>query len=139
MRYMIIVKANKDSEAGVMPSDELVEGMGKFNEQLMSAGVLVAAEGLQASSKGAKVRFENGKFTVTDGPFAEAKELVAGFWIVDVRSKDEVIEWVKRIPFEEGEEIEVRKVFEASDWEEAGGDPAVFEQEKVWREKLGGK
>lgn len=139
MRYMIIVKANKDSEAGVMPSNELVEAMGKFNEQLIEAGVLVAAEGLQASSKGARVKFEKGKFTVTDGPFTEAKELIAGFWIVDVKSKDEVMDWVRKIPFEDGEEIEIRKVFEAADWEDAGGDPAVIEQEKAWREKLGTK
>jgi len=138
MRFMIIVKANKDSEAGVMPSAELIDAMGRFNEQLIDAGVLVAAEGLQASRKGAKVRFENGKFTVTDGPFAEAKELIAGFWIVDVKSRDEVIDWVKKIPFEEGEEIEVRKVFEASDWEQEGVDPALIEQEKFLREKLGG-
>lgn len=137
MRYMIIVKANKDSEAGTMPSPEIIDAMGKFNERLIEAGALVAAEGLQASSKGARVRFEKGKFTVTDGPFTEAKELIAGFWIVDVKTKDDVIDWVKKIPFEEGEEIEVRKVFEASDWEEGGVDPALIEQEKVLREKLG--
>lgn len=139
MRYMIIIKASKDSEAGVMPSDEVVEAMGKFNEQLINAGVLVSGEGLMESGKGARVKYQNGQFIVTDGPFTEAKELIAGFWIVDVKSKEEVIDWVKKIPFEEGEEIEVRKVFEASDWVEAGGDPAVVEQEQVWREKLGNR
>ena len=133
MRFMIIVKATADSEAGVMPSNELIEAMGKFNEKLINAGVLVTAEGLQASSKGTRVKYSKGRHTVTDGPFAEAKELIAGFWIVDVKSKDEAIEWVKQIPFEEGEEIEVRKVFEASDWEEAGLPTEVFEKEEAWR------
>jgi hypothetical protein len=139
MRYMIIVKANRDSEAGVMPSNEVIEAMGEFNEQLINSGVLVSGEGLMDSGKGARVKFQNGRFIVTDGPFSEAKELIAGFWIVDVKSKDEVIDWVKKIPFEEGEEIEVRKVFEASDWVEAGGDPAVVEQEQIWREQLGNR
>ena len=133
MRFMIIVKATADSEAGVMPSNELIEAMGRFNEKLINAGVLVTAEGLQASSKGTRVKYSKGRHTVTDGPFAEAKELIAGFWIVDVKSKDEAIEWVKQIPFEEGEEIEVRKVFEASDWEEAGLPTEVFEKEEAWR------
>lgn len=139
MRFMIIVHATKDSEAGMMPSPEIIDAMGRFNEQLIDAGVLLAVEGLQASSKGARVKFQKrGEFTVTDGPFAETKELIAGFWIVDVRSKDEVIEWVKKIPFEESGEIEIRKVFEVSDWEEGGVDPALIEQEKFLREKLGG-
>lgn len=138
MRFMIMVKANKDTEAGVMPSGELIEAMGRFNEELISAGVLVAAEGLQASSKGARVKLEKGSFTVTDGPFAEAKELIAGFWIIDVKSKDEAIAWVKKIPFEEGDEIEIRKVFEASDWTEGGVDPALIAQEQGLRERVGG-
>lgn len=141
MRYMIIVKANQDTEAGVMPSREIIDGMGKFNDELINAGVLVSAEGLQASSKGVKVKYEGGQPRVIDGPFAEAKELIAGFWIVDVQSKDEVVGWAKKmmsmVPFEEGEEIEIRKVFEAADWEDSDVDPALIEQEKHLREKLG--
>ena len=116
MRFMVIVKANKDSEAGVLPGRELMEEMGRFNEKLAQAGVLLAADGLQASSKGARVKFHGrGKTTVTDGPFAETKELVAGFWLWQVRSKEEAIEWVKRAPFTD-EEIEIRQVFEAEDF-----------------------
>ncbi len=137
MRYMIIVKANSDTEAGVMPSNELIEAMGRFNEELINAGALVAAEGLQASSKGARVKLENGNLKVTDGPFTETKELIAGFWIVDVKSRDEAIAWVKKVPLQEGEEIEIRKVFEASDWEDGGIDPALIEQERKLRETVG--
>jgi len=118
MRFMVIVKASKDSEAGVMPSERLLSEMGKFNEELAKAGVLLAAEGLHPSSKGARVRFSGGKRTVIDGPFAETKELIAGFWIWQVKSKEEAIEWVKRCPNphnEEGE-IEIRQVFEAEDF-----------------------
>lgn len=139
MRYMMIVKATKDSEAGVMPSNQALAAMGTFNEQLIEAGALVSAEGLMDSGKGTRVTFEKGKVTVTDGPFAEAKELVAGFWIIDVKSRDEAIEWAKKIPFEDGEEVEVRKVFEASDWQEGGIDPAVIEHEESMREKLGSR
>lgn len=118
MRFMILVKANKDSEAGILPSTELLTAMGKYNEELAKAGVLLAGEGLQASSKGARVRFGGGKKTVIDGPFAETKELVAGFWILQVKSKQEAIEWVKRAPFPtDGDaEIEIRQVFEAEDF-----------------------
>jgi hypothetical protein len=115
MRFMVIVKADKDSEAGVLPSRELLAEMGKFNEELVKAGVLLAAEGLHASSKGSRVRFSGSKRTVVDGPFAESKELIAGFWLIQVKSKEEAIEWVKRVPFREGE-IEVRQVFEADDF-----------------------
>ncbi|MGN6391661.1 MAG: YciI family protein [Gemmatimonadales bacterium] len=115
MRFMVIVKADKDSEAGVLPSRELLAEMGKFNEELVKAGVLLAAEGLHASSKGSRVRFSGSKRTVVDGPFAESKELIAGFWLLQVKSKEEAIEWVKRVPFQEGE-IEVRQVFEADDF-----------------------
>lgn len=115
MRFMLIVKADKDSEAGVLPSQEMLAEMGKFNEELVKAGVLLAAEGLQASSKGSRVQFTGSKRTVVDGPFTESKELVAGFWLIQAKSKDEAIEWVKRVPFEEGE-IEVRQVFEAEDF-----------------------
>ena len=116
MRFMILVKANKDSEAGVLPDEKILTEMGKFNQQLEKAGVLLAGEGLQASSKGARVKFSGGKRTVTDGPFAETKELVAGFWLWQVKSKEEAIEWVKRAPFGDGAEIEIRQVFEAEDF-----------------------
>jgi hypothetical protein len=115
MRFMLIVKADKQSEAGVLPSREMLTQMGKFNEEMVKAGVMLAGEGLQASSKGARVRFAGGKRTVVDGPFAEAKELVAGFWLIQAKSRDEAIEWAKRVPFEDGE-IEVRQVFEADDF-----------------------
>jgi hypothetical protein len=118
MRFMIIVKASKDSEAGVMPSQQLLTEMGKFNEELVKAGALLAAEGLQPSTKGARVRFSGSKRTVIDGPFAETKELIAGFWIWQVKSKEEAIEWVKRCPNPHNEdgEIEIRQVFEAEDF-----------------------
>jgi hypothetical protein len=115
MRFMVIVKANQDSEAGVLPTHEVLAEMGKFNEELAKAGVMLAGEGLQASSKGARVRFEGKKRTVIDGPFAETKELVAGFWLWQCRSKEEAIEWLKRAPFQEGE-VEIRQVFEADDF-----------------------
>ena len=118
MRFMIIVKATKDSEAGVMPSEQLLSEMGKFNEALVKAGVMLAGEGLHPSSKGARVRFSEGKRTVIEGPFAETKELIAGFWLWQVKSKDEAIEWVKRCPNPHNEEteIEIRQVFEAEDF-----------------------
>jgi hypothetical protein len=115
MRFMVLVKADKNSEAGVLPSKELLAEMGKFNEELANAGVLLAAEGLQASSKGARVKFSGDKRTVIDGPFAESKELIAGFWIWQVKSKEEAIEWLKRAPFEDTE-VEIRQVFEAEDF-----------------------
>ena len=119
MRFMVLVKADKDSEAGLLPDEKLLAEMGKYNEELAKAGVLIAAEGLQASSKGARVRFSGDKRTVIDGPFTETKELIAGFWIMQVKSKAEVIEWVKRCPnpFPGKEsEIEIRQVFEAEDF-----------------------
>jgi hypothetical protein len=118
MRFMVIVKATPESEAGVLPSQELLEAMGKFNEELVKAGVMLAGEGLQASSKGAQVKFSGRQRTVVDGPFAETKELIAGFWLWQVKSKEEAIEWVKRCPNPmEGEsEIEIRQVFEAEDF-----------------------
>jgi len=119
MRFMVIVKSNKDSEAGILPATGELEEMGRFNEELIKAGVMLAGEGLQASSKGARVRFEGPKKrTVIDGPFTETKELVAGFWIWQVRNKDEAIEWLKRAPFQEGE-VEIRQVFETADFGEA--------------------
>jgi hypothetical protein len=121
MRFMILVKADKDSEAGVLPSEKLLTDMGKYNEELAKAGVLLAAEGLQASSKGARVRFSGNKRTVVDGPFAETKELIAGFWLIQVKSKEEAIEWVKRVPFsgDSEAEIEIRQVFETEDFGDA--------------------
>jgi hypothetical protein len=131
MRFMILVKADKDSEAGVLPSTELLTAMGKFNEELVKAGVMLAGEGLQASSKGARVRFSGGKTTVTDGPFAETKELVAGFWIWQCKSKAEAIEWLKRAPFE-NTEVEIRQIFEAEDFG-AEFTPELREQEERLR------
>ncbi len=128
MRFMILVKASKDSEAGVLPDEKILTEMGKFNEQLVKAGVMLAAEGLQASSKGARVRFSGAKRTVIDGPFAETKELVAGFWLWQVKSKAEAIEWLKRAPFQEGE-VEIRQVFEAEDFGPAL-TPEVRKQEE---------
>ena len=119
MRFMVMVRATKDSENNVMPSEKLLTDMGKFNEELVKAGVMLAGEGLQPSSKGARIRFEGGKRSVIDGPFAETKELIAGFWIIEVKSLDEAIEWMKRCPapFEGGpSEIEIRQVFEAEDF-----------------------
>jgi hypothetical protein len=119
MRFMVIVKASKDSEAGVMPSEQLLAEMGRFNEELAEAGVLLAAEGLQPSSKGARIKFSGAQRIVTDGPFAEAKELIAGFWLWEVKSKEEAIEWVKRCPNpmpDTEAEIEIRQVFEAEDF-----------------------
>src|SRR6187200_3022609 len=115
MRFMVIVKADKDTEAGVLPSKELLTEMGKFNEELAKAGVMLAGEGLQPSSKGSRVRFSGNKRTVVDGPFSETKELIAGFWLWQVKSKEEAIEWLKRAPFREGE-VELRQVFEAEDF-----------------------
>ena len=120
MRFMVIVKANKDSEAGVLPDAKILAEMGKFNEELVKAGVMLAGEGLQPSSKGARVRFSKGKKTVIDGPFAETKELVAGFWLWQVKSREEAIEWLKRAPFEDTE-LEIRQVFETADF--AASDP----------------
>jgi hypothetical protein len=128
MRFMILVKASKDSEKGVLPDEKLLTEMGAFNEELAKAGVMLAAEGLQASSKGARVKFGKGTTTVIDGPFAETKELIAGFWLWQVRSKEEAIEWVKRAPFVAGDEIEIRQVFENDDFG-AEFTPELREQE----------
>jgi hypothetical protein len=137
MRFMIIVKATKDSEAGVMPSEQLLTEMGKFNEELMKAGIMLAGDGLHPSSKGARVKFSGKLRTVVDGPFAETKELIAGFWLWKVNSKEEAIEWVKRCPNPHaGEsEIEIRQVFEAEDF---GTEftPELREQEERLRKNL---
>jgi hypothetical protein len=128
MRFMIIVKASKESEAGEMPSTELLAAMGNYNEELVKAGVMLAGDGLHPTSKGVRVRFDGKKRAVIDGPFAETKELIAGFWIWQVKSRDEAIEWLKRAPFDGGTEIEVRQIFEAEDFG-AEFTPELREQE----------
>ena len=140
MRFMIIVKATKESEAGVMPSEQLLADMGKYNEELAKAGVMLAGEGLQPSSKGARVKFSGKKRTVIDGPFSETKELIAGFWLIQARSKEEAIEWVKRAPNpHEGEsEIEIRQVFEAEDFG-AEFTPELRQQEERIRAQVAGQ
>jgi hypothetical protein len=135
MRFMVIVKASKESEAGVLPDEKILTEMGKFNEQLVKAGVMLAAEGLQSSAKGARVKFSKGKKTVIDGPFAETKELIAGFWLWQVKSRDEAIEWLKRAPFEDTE-VEIRQVFETADF--AASDPTgeIRKQEDRLRQQV---
>ena len=134
MRFMIIVKATKDSEAGALPSEELLTAMGKYNEELAKAGILLAGEGLQPSSKGARVRFSGPKRTVVDGPFTETKELIAGFWMWKVKSKEEAIEWVKRCPnpMPGDSEIEIRQVFEAEDFGEQFTPELKEQAERVY-------
>jgi hypothetical protein len=140
MRFMVIVKASPDSEAGVLPDEKLLAEMGKYNEELVKAGVMLAGEGLQPSSKGARVRFSGDKRTVIDGPFAETKELIAGFWLFNVKSKEEAIEWVKRCPnpHRTDSEIEIRQVFEAEDF---GPEftPELREQEERLRREIAEK
>ena len=133
MRVMVIVKANKDSEAGVLPSKELLTRMGKYNEELFKAGIMLAGEGLQASSKGKRVKFSGTQCAVTDGPFPETEDLVAGFWIWKVNSMDEAVEWLKRAPFD-NDEIEIRQIFEAEDFGE-NLTPELRESEERMREK----
>ncbi|MDM0016480.1 YciI family protein [Variovorax saccharolyticus] len=129
MRFMVIVKATKDSEAGVMPSQQLLTEMGNYNEALVKAGVLLAGEGLHPSTKGARMRFAGKERTVIDGPFSETKELIAGFWLWQVRSKEEALEWLRRAPFDDGAELELRQVFEMEDFG-AEFTPELREQEK---------
>jgi hypothetical protein len=137
MRFMILVKADKNSEAGVLPNQELLTAMGKYNEELAQAGVMLAGEGLHPSAKGARVKFSGGQRTVIDGPFAETKELIAGFWLWQVQSKAEAIEWVKRCPLEEAE-IEIRQVLEAEDFG-AAFTPELREQEERLRAQIDAK
>jgi len=137
MRFMVLVKADKNSEAGVLPDQKLLAAMGKFNEELVKAGVMLAGEGLQPSSKGARVKFSKGNKTVIDGPFAETKELVAGFWLWQLRSKEEAIQWLKRAPFEDTE-VEIRQVFEAEDFG-AEFTPELRGQEERLRAKIAKK
>jgi hypothetical protein len=136
MRVMVIVKANKDSEAGKLPDEKILNAMGKFNEELVKAGVMLAGEGLQASSKGARVRFAGGKRSVIDGPFAETKELIAGFWLWQVKNLAEAIEWLKRAPFEDTE-VEIRQVFEAADFAPSDPSGEIRKREEELRNKIG--
>jgi hypothetical protein len=141
MRFMIIVKATKDSEAGALPSEELLTAMGKYNEELAKAGIMLAGDGLQPSSMGARVRFSGPKRTVIDGPFAETKELIAGFWMWKVKSKEEAIEWVKRCPnpMPGDSEIEIRQVFEAEDFGEQFTPELKQQAERVYTQVSGNK
>jgi hypothetical protein len=132
MRFVILVKATKDSEAGVMPTTKELTAMGNFNEELVKAGIMLAGEGLHPTSNAVRVSFAGGKPTTADGPFAETKELVAGFWIWQVRSRDEALQWIKRAPFSRGEEVEIRQVFELEDFGDAA-TPEVREQEERLR------
>ena len=135
MRFMVIVKATPESEAGALPDSEGFEQMGKFNEQLAKAGAMLAADGLHPSSKGARIKFEGDRRTVTDGPFAETKELVAGFWIIQAKSKQEAIEWMSRAPFDGGTEIELRQIYEVEDFGDAV-TPEIRERERLLRSQL---
>ncbi|MGH6926403.1 MAG: YciI family protein [Propylenella sp.] len=138
MRFMVIVKATKDSEAGVMPSEEMLVAMAKYNEELVKAGVMLDGTGLQPSSKGARIRFSGNKRTVIDGPFAETKELIAGYWLIQVKSKEEAIEWMKRCPnpYDGEGEIEIRQVFELEDF---GESPAVEKHRELEKKYTGRK
>ena len=132
MRFMVIVKASRDSEAGVMPSTELLTAMGKFNEELVKAGMMEAGEGLHASSKGARIKYSGGQGAVTNGPFALSGDLISGFWLINAKSLDDAIAWMKRAPFGDGDEIEIRQVFSAEDFGEAF-TPELREQEQRLR------
>jgi hypothetical protein len=134
MRFMMIVKANEESEAGIMPSTEILAEMGKYNEELVKAGVMLAGEGLHPSSKGARIRYSGDKRTVIDGPFAETKELIAGFWLIQVRSREEALEWARRVPFQAGV-VELRQIFEAEDFG-AEFTPELREQEDRLRQQI---
>ena len=138
MRCMVIVKADKNSEAGMMPSQKLLTEMGNFNEELVKAGVMLAGEGLQPSSKGKRVKFSGANRTVIDGPFTESKELIAGFWLWQVRSMEEAVEWLKKAPFDGGTEVEIRQVFEAEDFG-AELTPEMREQDERVRKQASGK
>lgn len=133
MRFMMIVKASADSEKGVMPQPEVFKAMGKFNQDLIDAGILLAAEGLHPSDKGSRVTFKDGKHVIKDGPFAETKELISGFWIIQVNSKEDALQWVKRIPMGNGETIELRRVFEAADFADVVPEKEIA-KEQAWRD-----
>ena len=139
MRFMVIVKSSKESETGVLPSQEILEKMGKFNEELVKAGVMLAGEGLHPSSRGARVKFNGNQRTVTDGPFAETKELIAGFWLWQVKSKEEAIEWLKRAPFDGGAEVEIRQVYETQDFAPVDPTGEIRAAEDRLRAQVAGK
>jgi hypothetical protein len=134
MRFMMIVKASKESEAGVLPSKELVAAMGKFNEEMIKAGVMLSGEGLHPSSKGARIAYSGQKRTVTEGPFSQTGELIAGFWVIQVKSRQEAMEWASRVPFTNGEVVEVRQIFEASDFPPEILPPDAAAREQAWRD-----
>jgi hypothetical protein len=136
MRFMVLVKANKESEAGILPDEKILREMGKFNEELVKAGVMLAGEGLHPSKDGARVRFEAKKRTVIDGPFAETKELVAGFWLWQCKSKQEAIEWLKRAPFDGGTEVEIRPLFETEEFAESDPTGEIRRKENELRAKI---
>src|SRR6186713_1840964 len=137
MRFMMIVKASKDSEAGVMPTNELISEMTKCNEALVNAGIMLDGSGLQPSSKGARIRFTGSQRTIIDGPFAETKELISGYWIIKVKSREEALDWAKRIPFKNGEEVELRQFFEMEDFEPGEGvEEAKALGQKMERQKM---
>ena len=135
MRFMVLVKADENSESGVLPDQKILTEMGKFNEELVKAGVMLAGEGLHPSSRGARVKFAGGKRTVTDGPFTEAKELIAGFWLWQVKSKEEAIEWLKRAPFDQTE-VEIRQVYETADFAPSDPTGEIRKQEERLRETI---
>ena len=139
MRFMVIVKASKETEAGVLPNQEILQKMGKFNEELVKAGVMLAGEGLYPSSRGARVKFNGSKRTVTDGPFAETRELIAGFWLWQVKSKEEAIEWLKRAPFDGGAEVEIRQVYETQDFAPSDPTGELRAAEERLRAQMAGK
>jgi len=134
MRFMMIVKASKESEAGVLPTRELVAAMGKFNEEMIKAGVMLSGEGLHPSSKGARIAYSGQKRTVTDGPFSQTGELASGFWVINVKSKEEALDWAKRVPFTNGEVVEIRQIFEASDFPPEILPPDAAAREQAWRD-----
>jgi hypothetical protein len=134
MRFMIIVKSTPDTEAGKLPSSEAIAIMGRYNEELISSGILLAAEGLQPSDKGARIKFQDGKTTVVHGPFAEARELVGGFWIIQVKSRDEALAWARKAPMQDGDELELRQVFEASDFPVDEVSAEHIRKEQDWRD-----
>jgi hypothetical protein len=137
MRFVVLVKANKDSEAGIMPDQKILTDMGNYNDELVKAGVMLAGEGLHPSSKGVRIQYSGAKRTLVDGPFSETKELVAGFWVIQVKSREEAIEWLKRAPFADGE-VEIRQVFEADDFGEAY-TPELRAQEERQRAQIEAK
>ena len=136
MRFMVLVPASKESEAGVLPPKELFAAMNKFNEEMVKAGVMLAGEGLAPTSKGARIKYEGGKTTVTDGPFTESKELIAGFWMIQCKSKEEAIEWMKRAPFGGGVQIEIRQVYEMADFPKESIPEGLAENERALREQI---